>query len=470
MIPNTDSQITTSEIIDNQGRVVARVELLHPGPGLGFVGPHRRIPGGFLTQTGQVLCLPGLVASRQAGDQLLLAWRTAPGQVQLARWDGAALSLGRRVDASGVHLGGSWLSRWRGSDARVENRLDGAPVAVPMGGRRGVPWPQEAGLVWSDGRALLRQQGQQAPRVAGVLDGRIRGFVVGPGGAVIAWTRDTVHGLPPGNGPLQLAVEGPVEGVAFSPDGRQALVEEAHGVVLVDLATGEVADFREEAGVAGWGFVVDVSGRRLPFQQEPDEPAWLPGPGLVIDDLLHGPGGQAWELATGRVIAPALCSGADLAVPMGPAVLVVEAGRLALRLPDGAEALIHQLDEDDDALELLAAGTDDEPVAMLRSVQGIHHGGLQPDSWRHETLLLPDDGPLLAVTTDGGILAPSPEGDRLLTPAGRLRTSTAPPALAPQPPLPSPLAALGLPFDGHVRAPDGRLWAWQEDGLLLRLD
>ncbi|MCK6507528.1 hypothetical protein L6R53_29875 [Myxococcota bacterium] len=410
------------------------VELLHPGPGEGFVGPHRRIEGGLLTADGCLLVLPGLLGAAPEGDDLLLASR-APGGVALWRWREGHLQALRTVECSGLHLGGQWLLAWRGSVAWGEQVADGAPIPLPLAAReaRAWPWPRGAGATWVDGQALieLASPGRGAPRVLGVADQRLARPRVGPDGACVVegTTRAWVHA--PGGGLAPCELEGVLGEVAFSPDGTQALVEVEEGVQRVDLRTGALHEGRADGRPAGFGWWVDPAGDRHRWRVE-EGAQRLPGPGIRLGGCLHGPGGLAWDLRTAAPRGEARTAGADLACRLDPRqgwpgdLLLVEDGEVLLD-DGGRRRRLHSLPEGEAPLSLQVEGD----LAHVATSGGLAAGGPAPASWSWR----PGAAPPL----------PSPD--------------------APDPGLP----ALGLPLDGSLVAPDGSTWAWQDDGPLVRI-
>jgi len=459
-----------SRLIDAVGETRAQLDLLHPGPGLSFVGPHRRIPGGFLTAEGHLLRLDGVRAATWTDAGLLLAWRIGPRRLQLAVWTGEELQIERQMEANGVRLGLRWLSAWNGGTARVEVRTSGRPVRVPLGLRGGHCLPDAPGLIHAEGRALLRVDGAGATTVAGVVGGAIKGLFVGPRGSAIGWSTAGAFSLSTSRGPRPLALDGPLLAASFSADGTEALVEDAEGVFRVDLSDGSLVGFQPDLRVAGWPRLADLAGGLHDWSDDGPDLAALPGPGVVVGDRLHGPGGLCWDLRTAEAVDIGLTAGVDLAVALdADAVVLVDDQDVLLRTEAGGERALTRLDDDDTPLELLVGRGPAGPFAVLRSSRGVSWGGATASSWRHHDLLLPTGGPLLSPTVDGGILAPSAEGDILVQ--GRVPPRPAPPspALAPGPGSAAPALLLGLPLDGHTRAPDGRIWAWQDDGVLVRL-
>jgi len=445
-------------------------ELLHPGPGEGFIGGHRRVEGGLLTEDGALLVLPGLLDAVVRPDGLWLANRQRDG-VALWCWAEGALRLRRELSCSGLHLGAQWLCAWKGEQAWAEDLAEGTPVRLPMGAleARARPWSVGAGASWCLGRSLVEQAAGGSARVVGTADGPLRGLVVGPEGAAVAEAADGAWGRAPG-GPLRrLALALPLGEVAFSPDGRHALVEGPEGTARVGLHDGLVAGMRQDARPAGWGRWVDPSGAVHPWRRTEGEER-LPGPGLVLDGQLHGPGGLAWDLGTGRPTGTAWTAGADLALATPAGVLLVEEGELLLRTDEDVDEDVEllRLPEDETALELRQIGA----LVVLRCTGGVAWGPPGEGAWQWRPLPLPADrgGPLLRLDEDGSVLVPGAEQARRLPGFRRatLPPLPSPPVFAPTPALALGLA-LGLPLDGSCVAPDGRIWAWQDDGLLLRL-
>ncbi|NOY27305.1 MAG: hypothetical protein GXP62_15665 [Oligoflexia bacterium] len=455
---------TRLRVVANPGPVSA--ELLHPGPAEAFIGPHRQIEGGILTADGALLVLPELRAAVPDSRTLWIARRAAlQAGVDLLRWDGAELALLRTIPCSDLKLGPELLVAWRGTRAWAEGSCDGSAAHLPLGAlyAHARPWSSGAGASWVLGPALVQQTREGRPRVVGVANQPLHWLSIGPRGAALvaghdrAWTHAPGQGLAPCSLERDLAgIEDPGQ-VAFSATGEQALVETDDGVALVDLVSGVVREQRLDGRPAGFGWWVDPIGERHRWQQSRGAD-WLPGPGVLIKGLLHGPGGMAWDLRTGQAAGPAATAGADLAASWDGGLVMVEGSEVRVGTASRTRSCF-MIDVDDTALAVAAAGQ----LAAVRTSRGVAWGDRQPGSWHFLSAPLPPPGQALLGSIDGLLCA--------TTPAGTLRLHDQ--TLSPQDlvcPDPDPLVrALGLPIDGSVLGADGSTWAWQDDGPLWRL-
>ena len=231
-------------------------------------------------------------------------WWGAPGE----GWSHRALPDAR------WRVGGAWLLGRRGMTHAVQTVTEGALVEVPVGSRGALPLPDRAGLVWAGAAALYQLDGDGRVRVLDALPHGSSGLLVGPGEAVLVQTRRGV--LASTSGRLLVPLEGAlsVSGARVSADGQRGLLPTEDGCALYDLRSGQRLASLEEASPVGFlgeralvlddahGVILDGEGAAFL------EGGFLPSPPLLVDTVLYGPAGAAWDLEAGERLweSPAL--------------------------------------------------------------------------------------------------------------------------------------------------------------------
>lgn len=409
--------------------------LLHPGRGRSWwwtaTGPAWTDGGRLWVVRGErVLVLPlegevdleplpggGLVAWSAAGEVVHVGRAGAPTRSHVAADDeDGTVQVRNGADIRAVRRGTDWRVQWEETD-----------VPLPEGATRARdlrPFRRGPGVCWRSEGWLYRMAMGARPRPVAELGPEER-WCVGPAGAVLlggegGWDR----GAAPGHGvrPLPALLAGGE--VRWSPDGRVvAGIDGEHTATWIDLDGGRVLETRPQA------WPLDGQGRWLGRDGTLPESGWHPREAswARADELLGGPGGRVWDLASGRPITPpVLRLGVTVTTPEAWATVDWETGEGTwvdprtgrtgprFRIPLAADDVVR--------------GGRVEAGVVVETAEGAH--------WRVE-------------------------GDRVLPAEPARRYKRPEPALA----------AFGrrkpdLPLEGAARV-GGRIYGWSTDGLLV---
>ncbi len=306
-----------------------------------------------------VLALPG------GADALLAApgaW-TAFGEDVLWRGDpatGEGALLGLAPEVEEVRPGGDWIVLL-GPDGPEVVAAPGAPPPPPLdpaarAASSLAPFAAGPGLLWVADDRVWTMGPDAVPRAHGHLP-RVLGFVPGPHGSAAFLLPDGAAVLAAGGRVVRLAETLDFETVRFAPDGSRLLAAAPSGAVEVDLAPGRVLRTLDAALLpVGYapdpvlldertGALVDAGGAVLQGGFEGAVPA-------CDGVLLAGPGGAAWEVASGRRTWSGLAGGV---------VAVTAAGVLHL-----TEGLLRRLDRSGRVL-----GESPDPLAPDRAEAAV---------------------------------------------------------------------------------------------------
>lgn len=282
------------------------------------------------------------------------------------------------------------------------------------------PWETGIGACWIDFDTLYRLGGRisalgRAPGAEGIR--------CGPEGAVlVTLTDDTVVAAPRGLA-VRVGQRLDADSARFSPDGNEVLAASEDGVVHVDLRDGTVIASWEgnfgPVGFAGGPVLWDLDRGTL-VRGDVDVLGGVTGATpSCVGARLAGPGGAAWDLATGERVADGLVGGACAT----DGACVVHVDDTTVRVVGGPSFEHHLLSGEDDAVERARIDGDTLVIETLDGEVGLY------------------------ALSDG-------------TPRGRRRASRREEAPRPE---------LSVPADGTTVAPGGETWAWTDEGMLVIL-
>ena len=352
------------------------------------------------------------------------------------------------VSGRAVILGTDWSVIDHGAERQVIETNNGSEVSVPVGAQdaRTRPWLSGRGVTWTDGPQIYRYRKGGRVKTAGRLSSPPQRWLSGPEGSAVFETKDGLISLGPKGGLHELP-SADFESIRFSEDGLEITAAGPDGALRVTLKTGSVLEsgpqdlvpigytdepvfLDEDAGVVRtWSGGVLGQG----FQ---------PCAASRLADRLYGPGGTAWDIATGTrawTHAP-LCGAHLVATPAG--VIQVDE-RIEVYSLDGVKVfdLPLPIDEEIDGEIIEVHWADDRLVFELED------GWAQVDmSGRRVNNNPPTTEPEHATFSDA-----SWRFDEALGAVSNGATTWP------------------VWFDGAATTGDGRLLAWNEDGLLLCL-
>ncbi|MDP2312739.1 MAG: hypothetical protein Q8P41_07525 [Pseudomonadota bacterium] len=327
---------------------------------------------------------------------------------------------------------------------RLLRLVDGRPLPLPDGALRARwirPWATGFGAVWIDLDVIVRLGARTS--VVGRAPSP-EGIACGPeGGVLVAIKGDAVVAAPRGLA-VRVGRTLDADSARFSPDGTSVLAACPDGVAWVDLATGAVRKVWDGSlapvgfapGPVLWdldrGVLVDEAGTVLLDGFAGASPA-------MAGQVLAGPGGAVWDLASGTRGVADLRDG--VCATDGERTVHVDDATVRVL---GGGRFAHGLCGDEDAVDAARIDGDTLIVATLDGEVGRY---TLPEGERRERThqRSPWKRPP----------APRPEGVTLTSDDAESRVGVGE-------------ATWPLPADGAARVAES-VWAWSHEGALFAL-
>ena len=379
----------------------------------------------------------GLVLSEQ--ECIVVSAKDRQFSVRTLQRENGSIGAHRSFSARGIEVGANIVVVDQGTERIALDLHTGQTLTLPVGARdaRPKPWAVGPGVVWIDQLQVYRLAFGGRPQSVGRLPSPATSWVVGPRGSAVFMCDGRSFGMTSIAGLVDLPLLD-AESVRFDPSGDEILAVSEDGTVHIRLVDGQVIG-RSRGCVVPVGFV----GKPVVLDEDAGVLKWMGGREIrdgfspcavsIHGNQLYGPGATAWDVRTQK----RLWSHSPLA------------GIHLVAHPDG----VFQIDDRIVGFDTSGRMVSNVPFPIDEDIDG-------------EVLEVSHSRQGFRVRTEQGMVSVGFNGHRLA-----FETSTAPAGSEDEEEgnttQTESLSINGV--DGLHADPSGRVWCWNEDGILFSL-